>query len=62
MTLPIYRASYHPGNITSARPFEHDPEPPQSSRDVTDRQKPILYDAKERPIYRAIGYAVRGNS
>lgn len=56
----IERADYHPGTLTAPSVFSQDAEPPMSARDVTDRQRPVLYDAKERPIYRAIGYSVRG--
>lgn len=53
------RMDYHPGMLTAPSDFSQDAEPPQSHREVHDRQRPVLYDAKERPLYRAIGYSVR---
>lgn len=51
----IEKASgYHPGNITSDESFKQDEPPPE--RIVTDRAKPVLFDADERPIYRKIGF------
>lgn len=47
---------YHPGNLTTDRQgLYQDEAPPMSERTVELKQRPILYDAEERPIYRKIG-------
>lgn len=50
------KAEYHPGNLTATNAFKHDDTPPMSDRTVVDSQRPVLYDANERPIYRKVGF------
>lgn len=47
---------YHPGNLTCDESFKHDEAPPFSELIVTDRAKPVLYDADDKPIYRKVGF------
>lgn len=47
---------YHPGDLTCDTAFRHDDVPPMSERTIVTSQKPILYDAHERPIYRCAGF------
>lgn len=55
---PVVRGDgYHPGNVTTDNGgFKHDEPPAMSERIVTDRVRPVLYDADERPIYRKVGF------
>jgi len=47
---------YHPGNLTCDESFKHDEPPPFSELIVTDRAKPVLFDANDKPIYRKVGF------
>ncbi len=49
--------NYHPGGLTADNGgFKQDEPPPFSERVVVDTQKPCLYDADGRPIYRKVGF------
>lgn len=50
-------ASYHPGTLTVDTAFKQDEPPPMSERIVTTSQRPVLFDAEARPIYRKAGFA-----
>jgi hypothetical protein len=51
------KANYHPGALTADNGgFKQDEAPPMSERVVVTTQRPILYDANERPIYRKVGF------
>lgn len=53
------RQQYHPGNITRGdEAFRQQSEPPMSHREVETRERPVLYDQHERPVYRKIGFTV----
>lgn len=55
----VTRSEYHPGNITRGDDaFKHQSEPPMSRREVDTRERPVLYDHSEHPIYRRIGFKV----
>lgn len=47
---------YHPGNLTTDAAFKHDEPPPMSERVVTTSERPTLYDAEGRPLYRGAGF------
>lgn len=56
---PTPRADHHPGNITQGdQGFRQDEPPAFSQRDVFTSREPVLYDHRERPIYRRIGFTV----
>ena len=53
------RNDYHPGNITRGDDaFKQQSEPPMARRDVETKERPVLYDHAERPIYRRVGFTV----
>jgi len=55
--LEIRGSAYHPGNVTvDTGGLKHDETPPMGERIVTDRARPVLYDADDRPIYRKVGF------
>ena len=56
VTQPRVKVEYHPGNLTATTPFKHDDAPPMSDRVVVSEQRPVLYDADDRPIYRKAGF------
>lgn len=53
---PPVQAHYHPGNLTCDETFKQDDEPPMSERIVVSKERPILYDANDQPIYRKAGF------
>ena len=55
--ITIVRGDYHPGALTTdTGGLKHDDQAPMSERVVVDSQRPTLYDANERPLYRKIGF------
>jgi len=53
---PKEQGDYHPGNLTCDTTFKQDEAPPMSERVVVTSERPILYDAHQRPIYRKAGF------